>query len=466
MKEFINQFEKKVLIKGIFALVIYLLWVIWLGNYWFLLGLPIVFDMYLTKKVNWTPWKKRNGKNHFLIEWIDALIFAIIAVTIINIFLFQNYKIPTGSMEKSLRVGDHLYVSKVAYGPRLPNTPLALPFMQNTIPGTTKKSYLDNPHWNYKRLKGFTKVKRWDPVVFNFPAGDTVCLDETNRSFDAIVRDRAYKLRNMDASQKNTIKPLNDYLKEARTLIKQEREVIVRPTDKKDNYIKRCVGIPGDSLQIIGGVVYINGEEEPMIPGRQKIYVVKVKDGKYVSKRNLEKMGVYESEIYFRDNYQIMPLSEEMVEQVKKYNNVESIEVFDGFNNLPDHNIFPHNFTRKWTLDDFGPIYIPKKGTTVKLDLDALNFYSRIIGTYEGNKLEVKDSVIYINGEVADSYTFKMDYYWMMGDNRHSSLDSRYWGYVPEDHIIGRPRFIWLSLHKEKSFPSNIQFNRMFKRVK
>lgn len=464
IKDFLSKYNKRTLIRGGIALIVYLLWVIWIGNYWFLIGLPVVFDIYFTKKVNWSPWKSRTKKNHIVIEWIDALIFAIVAVTIINIFLFQNYKIPTGSMEKSLQIGDHLYVSKVAYGPRIPITPLALPFMQHTIPGTMKKSYVEWPKWEYKRLKGTGKVKRWDPVVFNFPAGDTVCLNEQNRSYDAIVRDRLYNLKNVDETAKRPVKSFDEYYAEARELIHKERDIIVRPIDKKDNYIKRCVAIPGDSLEIRDGVIYVNGEKEPYVPGRQKTYIVNTQ-GKYLNAKRLRELGIYESDIIPYGNVQIMTLSEEIVEKVKNFRNVASIEEFNEFQ-PPHHNIFPHNYARNWSQDNFGPIYLPEAGVTVDLNMETLPLYKRIIDTYEGNKLEVKDSTIYINGEVASTYTFKMDYYWMMGDNRHSSLDSRFWGYVPEDHIIGKPKFIWLALHKEKKFPANIQFKRMFRKIK
>ncbi len=464
IKEFIKKHDRKTLIRGSVALVLYLLWVIWLGNYWFLIGLPVVFDMYFSKKVNWSPWKKREGKNHIVIEWLDALIFAVIAVTIINIFLFQNYKIPTGSMEKSLQINDHLYVSKVAYGPRIPMTPLALPFMQHTIPGTLAKSYLEWPKWDYKRLVGLSKVKRWDPVVFNFPAGDTVCLDEQHRSFDAIVRDRQYELIGVDQRTKKELKPQLEYYEQARKEIWEERKIVVRPIDKKDNYIKRCVGIPGDSLEIRNGIIFINGEKEPEIPGRQKTFLINTQ-GKYLNPRHLKELGIYDDEIIPYGPNQIMPLTGEMKEKIEKFRNVAGIERFQGFDE-PHYNIFPFNYSRMWTQDNFGPIYIPKAGTTVELNMDVLPMYERIIKTYEGNNLSVKDSTIYVNGEIATSYTFKMDYYWMMGDNRHSSLDSRFWGYVPEDHIVGKPKFIWLSLHKDKKFPANVQLKRMFRKIK
>ncbi|MBN2485185.1 MAG: S26 family signal peptidase [Bacteroidales bacterium] len=460
--DFLKKYDNKSLIRGLFWIAVYLLWVIWLGNYWFLIGLPVVFDIYFTKKVNWSPWKKREGKNHVVIEWIDALIFAVVAVTIINIFLFQNYKIPTGSMEKSLQIGDHLYVSKVAYGPRLPMTPLSIPFMQNTIPGTTRKSYSVWPQWDYKRLKGFGEVKRWQPVVFNFPEGDTVCLDRTNVSYYSVVRDAANDLKKSDLNSGRPLKPENEYYALGRKIVWQNHDIAYRPIDKEDNYIKRCVGVPGDSLQVIGGIVYINGEQEPAFEGRQFLYYVYTQGG--ISNKRLKEMGIYSDEINKSGNTIFAPLTQQMIETLQRYKNVSKIEKFKW--DFVDYNIFPSDAQYPWSLDNFGPIYIPKAGVTVALDMQSLPFYNRIIGHYEGNKLEVKDSAIYINGEIATSYTFKQDYYWMMGDNRHSSLDSRYWGYVPENHIIGTPRFIWLSLNKDKKFPANIRINRMFRPIR
>jgi signal peptidase I len=464
IKNFLSKFERKTLIRAGIAILIYLLWVIWLGNYWFLLGLPVVFDMYLTKKVNWSPWKKRNGDNNMIIEWLDALIFAVIAVTIINIFLFQNYKIPTGSMEKSLQVGDHLYVSKVAYGPRIPNTPLALPFMSNSIWGTKKKSFLTWPQWDYKRLKGFGQIKRWDPVVFNFPTGDTVCFERSNVSYYQIVREVASGMKSNDIQNKKPIQSYKEYYNRARKWVWNEYTMVVRPVDKTDNYIKRCVGIPGDSLEIIDGVLYINGEQEPEIPGRQKFYEVHTGNKMLIS-RHLTKLGIYKEDIHKFNHSYVIPLTKEMYEQVSVMKNVDSITSWE-FMEYDSVEIFPHTSKYPWSVDNYGPIYIPKKGVTTRLNLKNIHFYKRIIGHYEKNDLEIKDSTIYINGNPTDNYTFKMNYYWMMGDNRHSSLDSRIWGYVPEDHIIGKPKFIWLSIHKEKEFPKNIQIKRMFRKIK
>ncbi len=467
MKNFIEKYEKREVIRFSVTFIIYILWVIWLGNYWFLFGLPIIVDIYLTKKVNWTPWKKREGTNHWAVEWFDALLFAVVAVTVINIFLFQNYKIPTGSMEKSLLVGDHLYVSKVAYGPRLPNTPLAIPFMQHTIPGTDSKSYVEWIKLPYKRIKGFGKIKRNDPVVFNFPAGDTVCRDKSLQtfSFHFLIRQQANNIKLRDKYAKQALKSDEEYYNFAREKILAQQDILVRPVDKRDNYIKRCVAIPGDTLQIIEGKVFINGKPQIDIPGLQYNYAV-LTDGRRLNVKKLQQLGISEADLTYNSEYLQVPLTQEMVSSLEKNNFIQRIEPLFREKDYYNFQMFPHDTLYQWNLDNFGPIYIPQKGITIDIDLNNLPFYKRIIGYYEQNDLVVKDSTIYINGEPSTTYTFKMDYYWMMGDNRHNSLDSRYWGYVPEDHIVGKPKFIWLSLDRDKSFPANVRIRRMFKKIK
>jgi signal peptidase I len=466
MKQIIEKYGIKEVIRFTITLIIYLLWVIWLGNYWFLFGIPVIVDIYITKKVNWTPWKKREGKNHWLIEWLDALIFAVVAVTIINIFLFQNYKIPTGSMEKSLLIGDHLYVSKIAYGPRLPNTPIAIPFMQHTIPGTLTKSYVEWIKLPYKRLAGFTSVKRDDPVVFNFPAGDTVCLEWQSVSYEFVVREEADRLKLLDQYAKQPIKSKEEYYNTGRKNVWQKYTIVVRPVDKRDNYIKRCVAVAGDSLQIIDGIVYVNGQKQKEIPGIQYMYAVET-SGRTLNAKKLEQLGISKSDMGYSPDmsYLRVPLTKAMAKDLSKNKIVQRVKRLIQQKDFYDNKMFPFDERFSWNLDQFGPIYIPKKGATVKLSLDILPLYERIIGYYEQNDLKVKDSTIYINGKIVNSYTFKMNYYWMMGDNRHSSLDSRYWGYVPEDHIVGKPRFVWLSLDKDKHFPTNIRIKRMFMRI-
>lgn len=469
MKQFIEKYGLREVIRFSITLIIFILWVIWLGNYWFLIGIPVIIDIYLTKKVNWTPWKKREGKNHWLIEWLDALIFAVVAVTIINIFLFQNYKIPTPSMEKSLLVGDHLYVSKFAYGPRIPHTPLSIPFMQHTIPGTDSKSYTELIKLPYKRLAGLTKIKRNDPVVFNFPAGDTVCRDKNYQSvsYYYLVRAEAERLKMLDQYAKQPYKTKEEYYSLGRKELWKKHDILVRPVDRRDNYIKRCVAIPGDTLQVIEGVVFINGERQVEIPGLQYKFAVAT-NGRRLNEKKLKDLGIYSKDIEYNANNSVLkvPLTEAMADEISKNKLVNRIEPLMMQKDYVDNTMFPHDSRFHWNLDYYGPIYMPQEGVTIDIDLDILPLYERIIDYYEDNDLEIKDSTIFINGEPATEYTFKMNYYWMMGDNRHSSADSRYWGYVPEDHIVGKPKFVWLSLNQDKKFPANIRWRRMFMKIR
>jgi signal peptidase I len=446
---------------GIVSLI-YILWVIWLRNFWFLPGLGIIFDMYITKKVNWTFWKKRNGPNSKVVEWIDALIFAVIAVTIINIFLFQNYKIPTGSMENTLMIGDHLYVSKVAYGPRIPNTPLSFPFTQHTLPFTGGKSYLEWIKLPYKRLAGFGKVKRDDAVVFNFPAGDTVVLAHQNVSYYSIVRDSAYMMRTRDLFLKRPLKSSEEYNRLGRLAVWRSFDIVTRPVDKRDNYIKRCVAIPGDTLQIINKRVYTNGIPQKEYPGIKHSYFIYLKQDQNISDKVFHRMEIYD--VYRYANIIQVFLTQEELEKIREFKSIQQIianEYYDDYS--PDY--FPNDTSYRWTINNFGPLYVPQKGATIKVNTKNLCLYERIISYYEKNDLKVKDGQIYINGTPTDEYTFKMDYYWMMGDNRQSSLDSRFWGFVPEDHIIGEPRLIWLSIDKNKRFLGKIRWERMLKVV-
>ena len=451
------------------AALLYLLWVVWVGNYWLLLGLPVLFDLYVSKKVNWAFWKKRHGKNNMVIEWLDALIFAVIAVTLINIFLFQNYRIPTPSMEKTLLVGDHLAVSKVAYGPRMPNRPLAFPFTQHTMPltGGKGKSWSDLVRWKYKRLKGFGHVKNNDIVVFNFPAGDTVCLELQAVSYYEILRERIEQLTAEDLRAGRAVKDRDDYYALARKMIWNEYTVVYRPVDRRDNYVKRCVGIPGDTIQIRAGKLSVNGVEVKESETQQTSYYVRT-NGTRINPKAFERMDVSRADqsLMLSGTVYRLPLTAKNAELIAGFANVTGVEAENRRAGEYSPAVFPHDPQYRWNEDNFGPLRIPQKGTTVSLDINNISIYSSIIDIYEENDLEIRDSVIYINGIPADSYTFKMDYYWMMGDNRHDSADSRFWGFVPEDHIVGRPVLIWLSINKEAQGFRKIRFNRFFKGAK
>jgi len=452
------------------AVTLYLLFVIWLRNYWFLLGIPVIYDIYVSKKVNWTFWKSRKKKNHVLVEWLDALIFAVVAVSLINIFLFQNYKIPTPSMEGTLLVGDHLYVSKLAYGPRTPNTPLAIPFLPNTVLG--KRSYLEWIKRPYKRLKGFGEVKRNDIVVFNFPASDTVALEKSDHrvyakgNFDYydLIRDETYSLMLADQARNNRTRPRHVYEQYVRNQIHQKYDVETRPVDRRDNYIKRCVAIPGETLEVVNNNVFVNGQRQKDYEGLQRWYTVTT-NGTPINPRSLEPFGISRdlADVRNNPNY-VFPLTVHVAEQISTLPGILKVEPM----NLQepgefDRDIFPHDARYPWNMEFFGPLTVPKKGETVEINSLTLPLYRRIIEAYEGNELEVSGDRILINGRESTTYTFRMDYYFMMGDNRHNSADSRYWGFVPEDHVIGKPRLIWLSVDKEYG---GIRWNRMFRIVK
>ena len=430
-----------------FWALLYVLWVVWLGSYWWLFGLVVIFDLFITKKVKWAFWKKeyKEGEKHNVwLDWLDAIIFAVIVVTFINIFFFQAFKIPSSSMESTLYTGDHLFVSKLAYGPRVPETPLTIPFTHNVIFG--KESYSTLIHNKYRRLKGFRQVRRGDAVVFGFPNGDTVLKKAPVEDYHALVRANGREL------VESRLGP-----------------IIVRPTDKKDHYVKRCVALPGDTLTVKDGLVYINGVQQEVYPGIQLSYRV-VTSGQRINSKVLEKLGLNIGELYFDSNlpgYPEMPLTAEMLGQVKGMSGVVSVEPnLETWPPMDNYGIFPFSTDYRWTRDYFGPLWIPKKGETVELDTDNLPLYERIITAYEKNDLKVNaEGIIYINGKEAYSYTFAQDYYFMMGDNRHNSLDSRYWGFVPEDHIVGRPAVIWLSTNRDAKFPKNIRWRRFLKFV-
>lgn len=458
------------------AALIYLLMVIWIGNYWLLLGLPILFDAYITKLIPWGFWKKtKDGqKPPVWIEWIDALIFALIAVYLINIFLFQNYKIPTSSLEKTLLVGDHLFVSKVSYGPRMPITPISFPLVQNSFPIINIKSYTDWPKWDYRRLKGFGEVERNDIVVFNFPAGDTVAFHRPNPAYFNIIREIGQSRLAGDASLLLEHPVDTEYGKRqlARELGRQYveqhpnefGEVLFRPVDRRDNYVKRCVAIPGDLFEIRHNQIYINGEKTETPGGVQHNYHV-ITDGTKLNQRFFDRLDISrddQNEGGIGPHY-ILPLTAKMAEQVKEMSFINEVTIDENKPDNTGQSVFPYSHYFPWSRDNFGPVRIPKKDATVTLTLENLLLYERIINNYEGNELAVRAGKIFINGEETNKYTFKMDYYFMMGDNRHKSADSRYWGFVPEDHIVGKPILVWLSLNKDKTFLNKIRWNRFFK---
>ena len=435
------------------ATILYVLWfVVWTGNLWLLLGVPVIYDLYISRLFYRYVWSKnarlceKSSAYRTVYEWVSAIIFATVVASLIHLFVFQMYVIPSSSMEKTLLIGDYLYVSKVTYGPQMPNTPVAFPFVHHTMPfSQTKKSFSECIKWPYHRLKGFGSVKRNDVVVFNFPAGDTVLLQRQDVTYYDVLREyqRTY------GQKAGRERLFNDYT------------VITRPVDKRENYIKRCVAIAGDSLKIVGGEVYVNNEPQAPVPEKQYMYSVMTLSP--LSKYAIEKLGV--TEWSGSDTNYFMLLTADRAEALRRMNNVLAVERY--IYEEPNREVYPHDLSLGWNQDNYGPIWVPAKGATIALTPENLRLYRRCIEVYEGNRLEEQpDGTVLLNGAPATDYTFRMNYYWMMGDNRHNSADSRFWGFVPEDHIVGRASFIWLSLDSQKSFPSNIRWNRLFTKVR
>jgi signal peptidase I len=345
-------------------------------------------------------------------------------------------------MERTLLNGDYLFVSKLSFGPRIPMTPLSIPFVHSSFMG--KKSYVESVQLPYYRLPGFNSVERNDVVVFNFPEGDTVAMMNTNTSYYGLCR-----MFGRDNIWRNS-------------------DIIYRPVDKEDNYIKRCVAVAGDTLKIIDRTLYINGKPAYLSPTAQYNYDLKLESP--LNPMKLEELDLFEGAQVSKDGYQAAyPLTSANLEKLKTFSNIKEIspqqfgagEYLPQLAGMPD-DVFPHSSKFAWNRDNYGPIVIPKKGVTVNLTVDTLPLYERLIGVYEHNDLKVKDGKIFINGQEANSYTFKQDYYWMMGDNRHNSLDSRYWGYVPEDHVVGKGVFIWMSLDPYVSGMKKFRWERAF----
>lgn len=461
-----KKFSKKQWIKFGIATILYLLFTLWMQNGWLLLGLVLIVDIFLTQYIPWSAWKQsKNPQIRSLLGWVDDIVFALVAVYFINIFVFQNYQIPSSSLEKSLLVGDYLFVSKLSYGPRVPNTPIAFPLVQNTFPIFNCKSYLDWPEWDYKRVKGFGEVKRNDIVVFNFPAGDTVAVKVQNPDYYTLVEEYG---REQIWGDKMTF-----------------GEVIYRPVDKRENYVKRCIGMPGDTIEIRNNQVFIDGKAAVNPEKIQFNYFLET-DGSLLSEEQFRLLDISKDDrvlINGNTNANLMsflgiqpneqgqfnpiyhfPMTPKALEIAKKLPIIKQVIVEpDSFGGAT---YFPVDYQTGWSRDNYGPLWIPKKGVTIPLTAENIGLYSRSIRNYEGNTLEVKEGKAYINGQLAESYTFKYDYYWMMGDNRHNSADSRSWGYVPEDHIVGKPIMIWLSLDKDRGlFDGGIRWDRMFRWV-
>jgi len=459
--------------KFIAVTLCYLLFLFWVGSWWGLIVVPFIYDVYISKKIKWQWWKDAEGPTRFIMGWVDALVFALVAVYFINLFFFQNFVIPSSSLEKSLLTGDYLFVSKVSYGPRIPETPLSMPLTQHTLPIINTKSYIEWPHWDYRRVKGLGHVKLNDIVVFNYPAGDTLCSADAYKDQDyyALCSYIGKSLLASQGMEQPDLKAMNpvaqrDYLESVMAMGRKYMkdnpveygEIITRPTDRRENYVKRCVGLPGQTLQIKNRIVYLNGKANKEPDNVQYSYYVKLKG--QMPTELMDELGISNEDMASLNQYGYLPLTQKAAKKLAARKDIVADIRLNTDAQTGD--LYPLNAYTGWTRDNYGPVWIPKKGATVKLNMKNIAVYERPIRAYEHNDLKVKNGQIYINGRLAHSYTFKMDYYWMMGDNRHNSADSRYWGFVPEDHIVGKPIFIWWSHNPDHPGFSGIRWSRLF----
>ncbi|NEU09653.1 signal peptidase I [Flavihumibacter sp. R14] len=343
-------------------------------------------------------------------EWLDAILFAVIASTIIRGLLFSAYAIPTGSMEGTLLTGDYLFVSKLAYGPRMPMTPVSVPFLESTVTSHKIKTYWDGIHLPYFRLPGFSAVQKGDVVVFNYPP-----------------------------------------------------EADTRPVDMRTHYIKRCLATPGDVLSIVNSKVYVNGREVKNATEAQTSYRV-ITDGESLNPELLHDLAIDIRGQLDQSTY-VMIIPEAHLSDFKSRSNILSVEALIEGKDQYDEATFPQSSLYKWNEDNFGPVTVPKKGWTIQLNDLTMALYGKTIEKYERNAVSHSGSDVIINGKKASSYTFKMDYYWMMGDNRHNSEDSRFWGFVPEDHIVGKAMITWMSIDNTSDLLNSVRWSRIFKPI-
>ena len=408
--------------KIVLFLVFTIVWsiIVYLFNGEWLHFIPLVVaDVLFFETISWQFWKKKEKKEKKkkseLRTWVEAIAFAVVAAHILRTFFIEAYTIPTSSMEKSMLIGDFLFVSKLAYGPRVPMTPVAVPLVHHTIPGTKKKSYSEIVKVPYHRMKGLGEIKRNDCVVFNWPA-----------------------------------------------------EKLNRPVDKKENYVKRCVGIAGDKIEIVNGQLMVNDEPQAEPEGMRKqfTYNVKTKGSGLNPKLLYKKFDITEGSRGSNMNEYNLFLTDEALKGLNEFKNVKSItQNIDTTYNSPQY-YFPNNNDHLWNIDNYGPILIPKKGSSIDLTMENIDLYKDIIEIYEENTLKISENNIYINDSLSSSYKFKMNYYWMMGDNRHNSADSRMWGFLPENHVVGKALFVWMSWDKNGKGLNKIRWDRLFSSVK
>lgn len=451
--------------------LIYILWTIWMSNAWLLLALPLLFDIYITGYIPFTWWKhSKNKAVRTIMSWVDAIVYALILVYFIFNFIGQNYQIPSSSLERTLLTGDYLWVNKVVYGPRVPMTPVHFPLVHSSFPAFIGggKSYMDSPSLSYHRLPGLRDVEQGDIVVFNYPAGDTVTTftEESGESYYALVerfgRDEVYGHP------------------------EKYGKVVYRPVDRRTNYVKRCVGLPGQRLRIVDDVVYTDGKAMATPENAQFRYLVAAATA--ITPEQADELDISYADIQYvtpgadmylpllsmvpgatdTDVLQIVPLTKAARGALAATAGVHGMAKFNDLHLDMDMELFPAGVSRGWTLSNYGGsrgLLIPKKGMTIKLNPEVWPIYERVIRNYEGHlDSYVRNGRVYVDGRPATTYTFAMDYYFMMGDNRDLSLDSRFWGFVPEDHVVGTPMFVIVSIDPERSiFRGGFRWNRLFK---
>jgi signal peptidase I len=436
---------------------------------WVFLPLLSSSDAKYSGRRDWSKTKKSVFR-----DWSESILWALVVATIVRTFVFEAFTIPTASMEGSMLVGDYLYVSKTAYGPKVPQTPVSIPLLHNVIPGGMTPSYLEWFALPFTRLPGISEVKRYDAVVFNFPHGDTIVVDPNLAGHDYYGILRGEAISSAGGNIDMYLEESERYNADARRKLAKRYGIKGRPLDKTENYVKRCVGLPGEAISVVDGVLQINGAAIEPPAGLQYEYTVTFKSQldarRAISGLNLTNVDLGPAKMMGDAVQVVLALTFKEIDSLEKGTLATSIKRIDVSSRQGSLAMFPNVSSAEfdqWDPDNLGPIRLPHQGMTVDLSARNLALYRRAISTYEGRDLDERDGTVYIDGAAVKSYTFDLDYYWMMGDNRHRSADSRMWGFVPQTHIVGRASFVWFSKQNEAQHgESKIRWERMFQSVK